>query len=57
MNRRERFWFTVMGVTLAWVTVSIITTVSRQPPPPEKDWCRDQFGTERPMEFCHANPD
>lgn len=33
-------------------TAYIILTAAYPKPEPVKDWCRDESGTPRPMEFC-----
>ena len=52
MRRRETLVWSLIMLTLLYLTAWIGGAVMSQPARPVKDWCRDQFGTERPMEYC-----
>jgi len=39
-------------IWLAVATVFVLHHARDHEEPPTKDWCRDQFGTDRPQEHC-----
>lgn len=52
MTDFERYLITVILTVLASVTLVCFVALLIYEEPPEKDWCRDEFGTERPLEMC-----
>ena len=53
MSKKEEVWWGAIMLSLIYVTAYIgEAVIGHQPPKVEKTWCRDKFGTERPLEFC-----
>jgi len=50
--RIERLAIAVILAALALSVVAVFRVAMNQPEPVEKDWCRDQWGHSKPLEFC-----
>ena len=52
MKSTERFLIIFFATSLAMLTLLMFTALLMYEEPARNKWCRDQFGTERPMEMC-----
>ena len=52
MRRFEITLIISISTVLSVLVLLMFTALLMYEEPEKKEWCRDQFGTERPMEMC-----